>query len=83
MIQPLNLNERKEAISLISNNYFDTDVIAAVRSLLRKKAEERRLWKIHLEQHFPPHKVYAGFSGDSTSELDDTKPFMPLENDGD
>lgn len=75
MMQPLNLNERKEAIRLIVHQYYDSDVIDAVRELLQKKAAQRRGWQSFLNEHFPPSNV---FNRDSVSDLGDTKPVTPI-----
>lgn len=62
----LSEDERQEAISIITDLYFETEVIAAVRNLIGKQRQKERGWKLAFQEAFPP------------PEMDDTQPFTPV-----
>lgn len=74
-MQPLSESEQREAIALIGNMPFDTDVIVSIRRLLRNKAMEKRVWKQRFQDLF--------MATSDPAALDDTQPYRPLEHDGD
>jgi hypothetical protein len=72
LMQPLSESEQKQAIALIQELPFDSDVIVAIRGLLRREAATRR----DLRRVF---NVYEG-----KADLDDTQPTVyHAEYDGD
>lgn len=75
-MQSLSETEIKQAIALISNEPYNVDVIQAVRNLLRKYAEERRLFRLGFKA--PPFPYTDG-----ADDMEDTRPFKPIEYDGD
>lgn len=71
-MQSLSEIEIKQAIALISNEPYNVDVIQAVRNLLRKQAEEGRLFRMEFNPPPFPH-----------DDMEETSPFKPIEYDGD
>lgn len=67
----LSESERQEAIAIITDLYFDVDIIAAVREMITQQRQKERGWKLAFQEVFPP------------PELEDTQEFRAIEIDGD